>query len=136
VGDSYFAVGTQGTVLTSPDGVAWSSVGTITGKSLYGAATQEGRLVLVGVEGVILRSQITSSTSLVNFVKYPMNASENLFLFAGEPDQRFALDRSTNLVNWLNGPTLEIKDPNGTLIYQDTGTNAPFIQFYRTRNVP
>ena len=93
-------------------------------------------LVLVGFEGVILRSQITPVTSPVILVKYPTNATQNVFLFAGEPDQRFTLDRSTNLINWLNGPTLEITDSSGTLVHEDSGINAPLFQFFRTRTVP
>jgi hypothetical protein len=136
VGDNYFAVGNQGTVLASTNGVKWTNVGILTGKSLYGAASHNGRLVVAGVEGVILRSQITPVTTPVIFIKYPTNATQNLFLFGGEPDQRFTLDRSTNLVNWLIGPTLEIKDSSGTLLHEDAGTNADLLQFFRARTVP
>jgi hypothetical protein len=107
----------------------------VTGKSLYGAASNNGRLVVVGVEGVILRSQILPMTPPVEFVRYPVRPTDNLFLFGGEREQHFTLDRSTNLVNWLNGPILEITE-NGTLIHEDTGTNAPGWQFFRARGVP
>jgi len=136
VGDSYFVIGNQGTVLTSLDGIQWTSRGTITGKSLYGATAHKGRLVVAGVEGVILRSQITPITSPVVFVKYPENATQNLFLFGGQPDQRFTLDRSTNLIDWLTGPVLEFRDGNTTLIHQDTGTNALAWQFFRAKPFP
>ncbi|MCI0539574.1 MAG: hypothetical protein L0Z50_30560 [Verrucomicrobiales bacterium] len=136
VGDTYFAIGNQGTVLASSDAIDWTSVGTMTGKSLYGATSHDGRLVVVGVEGVILRSQITPMASPVIFVRYPVDATQNLFLFGGERDQRFTLDRSTNLIDWLIGPTLEITDPTGTLIHEDTGANASMLQFFRAKGVP
>jgi hypothetical protein len=132
---NYFAVGNQGTVLSSLDGVTWANAGIITGKSLYSATSHEGRMVVVGVEGIILRSQVASFATPVLLVKYPTNATQNLFLFGGEPDQRFTLGRSTNLVNWLDGPTLEITSSDGTLVHEDTGANAANIQFFRTRLV-
>ena len=135
IGSTYFAIGTQGTVLASSDAVNWSDIGTITGKSLYGAASSEGQLVTVGVEGVILRGQVTPVSTPVTFLRYPKNAGQNLFLFGGRPDQSFALDRSNDLRNWLLGPTLEL-DSTGTLLYIDNGINAPNVQFYRTRPPP
>ncbi len=133
VDKTYFAVGTQGTVLTSTDLITWQNIGTITGKSLYAAASSNGRLVVAGVEGAILRTQVAPFTSPVGILRYPTNAAENVFLFTGQPDQQFSLDRSTNLVDWISGPQLELTDPSGTLIQLDSGTNHPTIQFYRTR---
>jgi hypothetical protein len=136
VGDTFFAIGNQGTVLTSPDAIQWSNAGMITSKSLYGAATRDGRLIVAGVEGVILRAQVIPPSAPVALLKYPQAAAQNFFLFGGQTDQRFMLDRSTNLIDWLQGPLLEITDPTGTFIYQDSGTNAPGIQFFRAKPLP
>lgn len=136
VGSTYLIVGTQGAVLTSPDAIQWTNVGTITQKSLYGAATFNGQFLAVGIEGVILRTQVTPFSTPIRFLDYPRNPAQNLFLFAGQRDQRFTLDRSTNLFEWVPGPPLEITDSSGTLLYLDEGTNAPSHQFFRAAPQP
>jgi hypothetical protein len=133
---TYFAVGTQGALLTSFNAVDWVDRGTITQKSLYGAATDNGQLVIVGLEGTILRSQIVPFNTPILLVDYPRAPTQNLFLFAGQRDQRFSLDRSTNLFNWSAGPQLEIFDPSGTLLYLDDRPNAHPFQFFRARPLP
>ncbi|MSU61074.1 MAG: hypothetical protein EXS31_01555 [Pedosphaera sp.] len=137
VGGKLFVTGTQGTVLTSTNLDSWENIGTITGKSLFGAASSEGQLVVAGVEGVILRTRI--SPVLKNppkFVRHPVMSSDSGFVFAGEPDQRFRLDRSVDLLHWTEGPTLDLNDDTGTLIHLDFLPNDPSTQFYRTQLVP
>jgi hypothetical protein len=131
----YFAVGTQGTVLRSSDAVNWVQVKSITGKSLYGIAQHESRLVTVGTEGTILRTRVASVTSPVGILQYPTRASENVFVFTGEPDQRFRIDRSVDLRAWTAGHVYEI-DSSGTLIVIDQQENAPSVQFYRATTTP
>ena len=94
------------------------------------------RLVTVGIEGVILRTRIRPPAFPVLFVRHPAAAAQNLFLFGGEADQRFRLDRSVDLRIWLPGPELDILDPSGTLIYEDTTPNAPERQFFRGVTIP
>ena len=65
---------------------------------------------------------------------YPKSPSENLFLFGGELDQRFVLDRSTDLLRWEQATTNEITDSQGLLILLDNGTNALPVQFFRSRS--
>lgn len=129
---TYYAIGTQGTVLASADAIQWTPVDSITGKSLTGAASINGQLVVVGAEGVILRTQAAAYTSPVSFLNYPKSPDEHLFLFSGSPDQRFRLDFSTNTVDWINGPDLEITDSQGVLLLLDQGTNNAARQFFRT----
>ena len=115
---------------------SWTNIGTITEKSLYGAATQNGQLVIVGIEGVIIRRQLIPEQSSVDFLGFSRAAGVNVFSVAGQPDQQFTLDSTTNLMNWATGPLLELIYSSGTLIFiQNTGTNAP-CQFYRTTLVP
>jgi hypothetical protein len=133
--NTYFAVGNQGTVLSSPDAVAWTDRGTITGKSLFAAASDAGMLVTVGVEGVILRSQIVPLDAPVGFLQFPRKAEESVFLFSGRPGQRFTLERSHSLPAWNPGPVLEI-DNSGTLLHVDSGTNATNQQFFRASLLP
>jgi len=131
--DTWFIVGNQGTVLLSTNAVNWTSIGTITEKSLYGVAHNgAGQLVVGGVEGAILRSQVIPDLSPVKFLDFAREGTQNLYLFSGKPDQRFRLDRSSWLTNWSMGQTLEFLDSSGTLLFLDnTGTNAPPRAFYR-----
>ncbi len=132
----FFIIGTQGTVLTSTNLDSWENMGSITGKSLFGAASSGGQLVVAGVEGVILRTRISPAMNSPRFVKFPFSSSDSGFLFAGEPDQRFRLDRSVDLLRWTEGPTLDLNDDTGTLIHLDFHPNDPSNQFYRTQPVP
>lgn len=143
--DTWFAIGVKGIVLTSTNLSAWTDRGTITKKALYGAATDSKQMVMVGVEGLIIRSQVVPLDSPVSFLDYSRvtsgpNLAYNVFLFGGEPDQRFNLNRITNFVSpsWITGPELEIFDGSGTLYYFETisGTNIPPMEFYRTQLAP
>lgn len=146
VGDSWFAAGLGGTVLSSSNLVNWVSRGTLTKKPLYAAATDGAQLIVAGAEGVILRSPVLASTnpvSILNYSRIATNGSAlayNIFLFGGQPDQRFTLDRATNLVStpWTTGEQLEIFDGAGTLYFFETitGTNIPPMEFYRTKLAP
>ncbi len=141
--DTWFAVGLGGTVLTSSNLVNWTSRGTVTTKTFYGAATDSKQLVLVGLEGVILRSQVVPDLTPVNFLNYARVTTNSpptaysIYLFGGKPDQRFTLDRCTNIVGsaWTRGPRLEIFDGSGTLYYLETlaGTNVQPTEYYRTK---
>ena len=124
-------------MLASTNFVNWTIVGGITSKSLEGAATQNGQLVVVGFEGSILRSQVVPATTPVNFTEYAQSGGYNLFSVAGVVDQQFTLDSSTNLVNWVTGPLINLVYGDGTLIYyQSLPANPPATQFYRCTLVP
>jgi hypothetical protein len=144
--DTWFAVGLSGTVLTSSNLVNWVHRGTLTKKPLHAAATDGKQLIVAGVEGVILRSQVVPDLTPVSFLGYGRtstngsNPAYNVFLFGGKTDQRFTLDRTTNVVDtaWATGPELEIFDGSGTLYYIEaiSGTNIPPIEYYRTQLTP
>ncbi len=135
--DTYFTVGTQGTVLASTNAVSWTNIGTITEKSLYGVACHDGQLVAAGVEGAIVRSQVIRDLTPVQFLKFGRTNNQNLFLFAGKPDQHFTLDSSTMVTNWSTGSQLEFLDSSGTLLFlQSASTNTPASQFFRATLTP
>jgi hypothetical protein len=143
--DTWFAVGAlNGPMLTSSNLVNWTSRATVTKKPLYAAATEGGQLVIVGAEGVILRSQVVpdlTPPAFLDFDRVSTNGTAyNIYLFGGQPDQRLTLDRVTNLVDtaWTTGQALEIFDGSGTLYYLETitGTNIPPIEFYRATLTP
>jgi len=131
-----------GTLLRSDDGSNWIAEGTLTLKALFGCVADEERLWLTGVEGVILRSPIALPRDPVVILKYSRFADpeqtqwQSLFLFGGETDQRFTLDRreSPGEGNWIPGPQLEIFESGGTLLYlEGVGlSNAPPEEYYGT----
>lgn len=53
---TFVAVGWNGAILTSPDGVSWTQQTSGTGNSLYGVAYGNGTFVAVGAYGAILTS--------------------------------------------------------------------------------
>jgi hypothetical protein len=143
---TYFAVGAQGKMLTSEDALTWTERRTITPKTLYAAATDTNYLVAVGLEGVILRSPVVPDRAPIRVLDYSHSVSanglicQNLFLFAGKPDQRFTVDHrrgfDTNV--WVTGPPLEIFDSSGTLYYLENvpAAEAPPLEFYRATLLP
>ena len=143
---AYFAVGAQGKMLTSEDALAWTERQTITPKTLYAAATDTHYLVTAGLEGVILRSPVVPDLTPIRILDYSHSVStngltcQNLFLFAGKPDQRFILDhrRAFDTNTWVTGPPLEIFDGSGTLYYLENlpAAEAPTQEFYRATLVP
>jgi hypothetical protein len=133
VAGQWFVVGNQGTVLTSTDGATWAhDTSIITGKSLYSATALREQLIIAGVEGVILRSQIGAFPAPVRLLNYPRSEAEQLFLFVGAPDQRFRLDRGPTVSDWSAETELQITDPSGALLYLSSKTNAPAGQFFRS----
>ena len=103
-------------------------------------------MITVGVEGIILRSQIVPDLTPVNILNYAQCADtnaatvNNLFLFGGKADQRFTLDYrlAFNTNSWVTGPQLEFYDSSGTFFYFETlpRSNAPPQQFYRSTLTP
>lgn len=137
IAGNYYAVATQGVLLTSTNAINWvTDTSIITGKSLYGAATIDGQLIIVGAEGVILRAQAGPFPGPVQLVTWPHQPSDKLYIFNGSPDQVFRLDRSTDLKTWMPGFNLEITDPAGSLLLLDDTTNNPARQFYGTTEIP
>ncbi len=137
VNGEYFVAGNQGTVLRSTDLVTWTPSILPTRKSLFGLASAGGQLVTAGVEGALLRLQLMPDMTPVKFVDYGKALNQSLVLLSGNTDQRFTIDTSTNLVDWVEGVTFEIVDRSGTLlIKQSTDTNATDREFYRARMAP
>ena len=135
VGDAWHVVGANGTVLTSPDLESWQAKGTITGLSLYGALANEGQLLSVGLEGIILRKEIIPRTTPI-LIRWDRAVAAdggitNNFGFRGFPGQRFSLDRSPDLKTWEPGPNLELLDGSGVLEYSNTTRAAR--EFYRAK---
>ncbi|MBI3192681.1 MAG: hypothetical protein HYZ36_08445, partial [Pedosphaera parvula] len=130
--NTWYVSGAQGAVLASADSITWTNVGTITQKSLYGLASNNGQLLAVGVEGAILRTQLTPIEDPFKFIDFGFSDGMNLFSVSGRVDQRITFSNSTNLVDWTDGVTLEILDPSGTLLFlEPASTNALTREFFR-----
>ncbi len=136
VNDTFYAVGNQGVVIGSTDGIRWSRLATLTPKALQGLAHADGRLIAVGADGSILRAVVESLPTPLRLAEWPRSASANVFLFTGEQDHRFQLDRGTDLVNWIPSPILEIEDPEGTLLLIDSTDSNLDREFFRVRGLP
>jgi len=133
----WFVAGNQGTLLHSADGVDWTTdTQLITGKSLYGLASRGAQLLTVGIEGVILRTRLAPYLNPVQILEYPQDPDERLFIFSGELDQRFRLDRGPAVNELRRGPVLQIVDPDGLLHYEDPVPEASPAQIFAAPNVP
>jgi len=125
---TYYAVGSGGTILGSPDAVTWSLLPVSTTKSLYALASFNGQVLAAGVEGAVLRARVTPLATLVNFLSFARDAAAEVFLFSGELDQRFMLEKSQDLPTWMDGPEIEMLDDSGSqLFYQSVGRATDLI---------
>ena len=124
-------VGDGGVVAVSQDLSNWVELPTLTSRNLYTVCAADGQWVVAGNGGAILRSRATAFDAPVQILNYPKSPEENLFLFAGQMDQAFRLERSTDLLIWQDATDLEISDPEGVLLLLDPTTNAPNGQFFR-----
>lgn len=137
---TFYIVGNQGIVLTRTNGGSWKLADTITQRSLYGIAQNgSGQTVAVGIEGSIIRSQLTLPTHEISVLGFRPETNRIVFLLSGVTDQRFTLDRSDDISsadNWRLGPTLEFLDNSGTVLFVEAlGTNNPPARYYRARQI-
>jgi len=145
--NKWFVTGYQGSLLVSTNLANWTPLPLPTIKSLYATTTQSGQLVLAGIEGGILRNQVVSELSAVNFLGYNRSVVPQvnsvasvyeLFLFGGQPDQFFNFQSSTNLTSWQTNAWFELFDASGTIYLLRTRpiTNTPPLEYYRTDLLP
>ncbi len=133
----WIITGVRGTVLFSTNGTSWTSVSALSGKSMYAALANNDRVMAFGTEGAILRgylSPLLSPVTITAFNRQPSSSGQSykLWLFAGPVDQRFTLDSSPDLKNWLEGFPLEMFDKNGTLLILEESPELP-QEFFRSR---
>src|ERR1700722_2248301 len=133
VTNNYFIVGNLGTVLGSTDASTWTNVPIIAGESLFGAATQNGQLVVAGDFGAILQSQVVPQMTQLQFLDFACTTNEAVFLVGptnNAVDLQFTLDSSTNFVDWNTGPLLDLTS-GALFFYLPLPSHAPPDQYYR-----
>lgn len=126
--------GDGGVVAISQDLVTWVETPTLTTRNLYTLCAAGGQWVVGGAGAAILRARATAFDAPVQVLNYPKSPEDSLFLFGGQMDQTFRLERSVDLRSWSLSTELEITDPEGVLLLLDSGTNAPDGQFFRVVN--
>ena len=133
---NWYVAGSRGTIVTSADGITWTESKAITSNSLYGAASDGEQLILAGLEGTILRKNLETPTTPVNFLAVEHLGGNSVFLFAGVIDQQFLLEESESIAGpWRPVAVLELTDPSGTLVYERAADDAS-AKFFRTRLIP
>jgi hypothetical protein len=132
---NYYVAGSQGVLLQSPDAINWTAAPVPTGKSLYDLAGENDRLVSVGIEGAALRARLAPWTTPVNFLSYNVATNTQAFLFSGELDERFTLQRSPDMRRWVDIAPVEILDNSGSSLFYDSLV-AGAQWFFRTAVLP
>ncbi len=123
----------SGTLVTSSNATTWTPAKAITSRSLYGAASDGAQVIVVGMEGMILRRIVPAPATPINFVSYSHVAGNSVFLFGGQADQQFVLEES-GLVDgpWYSTAFLELSEPGGVIVYEKANDDAA-VKFFRTR---
>jgi hypothetical protein len=132
---TWYGIGANGLLVTSLDTVSWVPERSITAKSLYGVSTDGSQLIAVGMEGVILRKNLTPVSTPVQIVSFANAGLSSLFLFSGVVDQRFILEESDSILGpWQTKRHLEITQSSGTILFELPNENAP-MKFFRTKTL-
>lgn len=132
--DTWLIAGNLGTFLGSPDATNWFNFGSATRKSLYGMALSGGQLIVVGTEGIVLRSQLVPDPTPIRIAEFAHKSGMNVYLFTGAADQQFVLEASQDLLSWTGGPRLEFLDGSGTQSFvEDVSSDPAPNRFFRLR---
>ncbi|MGV3774389.1 MAG: hypothetical protein ACO1QB_15925, partial [Verrucomicrobiales bacterium] len=81
-----------------------------------------------------LRNQVVAFTQPVAILEFSHVQGRNIYLFKGERDQQFVIQKSSDLVNWTSDQTHIITDPAGTYLLNEPAPAT--YQFIRTRALP
>lgn len=128
--DLFVAVGSSGTIQTSPDGTAWTSQNSGTSLDLYGVTYGNGQFVAVGNLGIVLNS--TNGTTWTgqasaNLTATPLNGvtfANGQFVAVGY----MGIQYSSDGVNWTSLSTLPFGPTGPTVdLYNVTYGNGLFV---------
>ena len=133
----FYASGTLGRVWQSVNGNEWQSLPTNTSKSLYTLSPFNGRLIVAGIEGVIIRTPFTEFKDPLSIQAFQKIAYEDQdyfgFLIQGKTDQLFTFEYSSNLSDtWeVFIQNAEITERDGTASLLMPVTEDPEKIFFR-----
>jgi hypothetical protein len=130
-GSQFVVVGDSGTVLTSPDGTAWTARASgTTDQNLTGVASSGSRIVAVSQRGVTATDSVAYLSDDGGALWVPQNSS----MFMGRP---------TNKVEWLGGRFVARISSSGILVSPDgvtwnsgnggSGSNTPGVAWNGTQ---
>lgn len=105
VNDQFIAVGAQGTLLTSPDGVTWTARTSNTPNALRGVTYGVGTYVAVGDAGTVV-----SSADGATWTEQTIPTTQSLYAVIFGPDVQFVAVGTS-----------------GAVIYSTTGTNGSWL---------
>jgi hypothetical protein len=101
----------DGTILTSPDGITWTSRDSPRGNDLNGIAFGNGYFVAVGTTGTILQSG-----PIINLSVTPNPSTRLLSLsLEGPGDLDYTIQTSTDLISWQDVTTIA-RSPSGKIV--------------------
>jgi len=111
----FVVVGQFGTILSSSDGLSWTTNASGTFDYLNGVASGDNGFVAVGKGGAILQSSAGAMRPTL------LSSGLGRFTLSGPPRARFSVQVSTNLARWVNltniiptGPVATFVDPAAT----------------------
>ncbi len=124
----FVAVSSGGAVLTSPDGIQWTSRRSATRHSLASVAYSEGTFIAVGQGGTTVVSGNVLGTSLTS---PSARGSGMSFLVTGQPGQLHRIQSATGLktADWTDIGTLT--NETGSVLFTDPGSSRIGTRFYR-----
>ena len=130
----YYAAGTLGRIWSSPDGLVWKSLSVVTSKSLYSLRPFDGRLIAVGIEGVIIRAALGPILDPLEInVFETLQSSDGTeeffgFILQGKTDQYYRLDQAPSVMGpWTGIDSGEITSSDGsrTVIHPSGDIQSP-----------
>ncbi len=109
VNGQFIAVGAQGTLLTSPDGITWTAQASNTLNNLRGVAYGAGTYVAVGDAGAV----VASTDSVTWVAAQPVPTTQSLYSITFGPDAQFVAVGTA-----------------GRVLYSTTGVNGSWTKAY------
>jgi hypothetical protein len=119
-GNMFVTVGSNGAILTSPDGLTWKKALSNTSTHLYGVASNGKVTAVAGDKGTIL-----VSADLVNWSIVPLGITTRLFSMIWMGTQFVALGDTNTVVTSPDGSTWTIQPPSsGYTFHHGTWTGS------------
>jgi len=129
-GGHFIATALNGTVLTSPDGIAWTVHSLSTSGHFWGVAGSADQVIMVGENGAILSTFLQGAPAppLLGPITIALDHSARIGV-TGLSGQRYDLEVSTNFLNWTELTNVTLTSPSG--VFVDPSAGKFRSRFYR-----